>query len=212
MKKAGEGMSDQDIRSNSSRDNGIDSNKNNDNKSFTRELFSTFIYIIVLASIFFIIQQFFFVPVTVEGDSMEPTLEDEDRLVLNKVRDIERFDVVVFPAPNRPDQQYIKRVIGTPGDRIEFRNDDLYINGEYVEETYLEGLETDTSNNSYVTGDFTLNELTGVETVPEDTYFVLGDNRLNSRDSRSFGFIPSDLVTGETKLQFWPLEDFGFVE
>jgi len=205
-------MSKQNMGTNGSQNNDTNVSQNNNKKSFTQELFSTLLYIIILAGIFFVIQQFFFVPVTVEGDSMEPTLQDEDRLMLNKVRDIERFDVVVFPAPDKPDQQYIKRVIGVPGDRVEYRNDELYVNGEYVEETYLEGLETRSNNSSYVTGDFTLNELTGVETVPEDTYFVLGDNRLNSRDSRSFGFIPSDLVTGETKFQFWPFEDFGFVE
>lgn len=207
-------MSDHDVKSSSEHGNGIHSTHNNEEpkKSFGREILSTFIYIVFLTGIFLIIQQFFFVPVTVEGNSMEPTLEHQDRLVLNKVRDIERFDIVVFPAPNEPDKQYIKRVIGVPGDQIEFREDDLYINDEYVDETYLEGLQTDTSPNSYVTGDFTLEELTGTTTVPENSYFVLGDNRLNSRDSRSFGFVSADTITGETKFQFWPFEDFGFVE
>jgi len=208
-------MSHNDFES-ASRDETDSNNYNNEppeesGGSFAKELVNTLIYIIILTGIFLLIQHFFFVPVTVEGDSMEPTLSQSDRLMLNKVRDIDRFDIVVFPAPDDPERQYIKRVIGVPGDEITYNQDQLYVNGEEVHEPYLEEYNEQLNFNTNVTGDFDLESLFGVQEVPEDSYFVLGDNRLNSRDSRSFGFVDADTITGETKFQIWPLDDIGYV-
>lgn len=180
--------------------------------SWFSEIVSTLLYILIFTGIFLLIQQFLFVVVSVDGQSMYPTLENNDRLVLNKVRSIDRFDIVVFPAPDDPDHQYIKRVIGVPGDKIEYIEDDLYLNGEQVEEPYLDHFDGEANFASYITGNFSLESLFGVETVPEGQYFVLGDNRLNSRDSRTFGFVDADNITGETRLQIWPLSDFGYVD
>lgn len=176
------------------------------------EILSTLVYIIVFTGIFLLIQHFLFVMVSVDGQSMYPTLQHDDRLILNKVRSIDRFDIVVFPAPDEPDNQYIKRVIGMPGDTIEYIEDDLYLNGEYVDEPYLDHFEDEEFFASYITGNFTLESLFGTETVPEGHYFVLGDNRLNSRDSRSFGFVSEENITGETRLQIWPLSEFGYID
>lgn len=184
----------------------------NNETSILREIGSTLVYILVITGIFLFIQHFFFVLVSVDGQSMYPTLEHNDRLVLNKVSDIERFDIVVFPAPDDPEKQYIKRVIGVPGDKVEYREDVLYLNGEQVDEPYLEYYEEDEVFSTYVTGNFDLESLVGTPTVPEGHYFVLGDNRLNSRDSRSFGFIDEETITGETSLQVWPLSEFGFID
>src|SRR3954469_25046316 len=84
----------------------------------------------------FIIRSFFFTPIVVDGESMNPTLQDKDRMVVTKIGEPKRFDIVVFHAPDGRD--YIKRVIGLPGDSIEYKNDVLYINGKAYNEPYLE--------------------------------------------------------------------------
>lgn len=185
-------------------------------KTLFQELLSTFIYIIVITGIFLTIRLYVIAPVSVEGASMEPTLEDNDRLLLNKIGTIERYDIIVFPEPhadfNDPEKNYIKRVIGIPGDEILFEEQTLYINGNPVDEDYIDlsGVsETDLQSRN---GNFSLASLTGVEKVPEDAYFVLGDNRVNSQDSRSFGFIDIESVTGKTNFRIWPLDRFGFID
>lgn len=180
--------------------------------SWKRELIETVLYVAVFVGLFLLVQHFLFVIVGVEGDSMEPTLSDGDKLVLNKVSDIERFDIVVFPAPDNPDNQYIKRVIGLPGDKIRYENDQLYINDQAIEEPYLDPIYQNLDDFALITGHFTLESLYGVQEVPPSSYFVLGDNRLNSRDSRSFGFVSEDSIVGETQLQLWPLSELGMVE
>ena len=147
----------------------------------------------------------------VDGDSMEPTLTNGDYLILNKFSSIERFDIVVFPPPDQDDTQYVKRVIGVPGDSIEYRDDVLFLNGEPTEQIFLEDSLQEEAT-IYTSGDFTLLTLFGVDTVPEGQYFVLGDNRLNSRDSRAFGFIDEESILGKVSFRYWPFESFGFVE
>lgn len=180
-------------------------------KTFAQELVSTLVYVILLTGFFLLIQHFFFAPVSVEGDSMEPTLSHKDRLVLSKVGDINRFDVVVFPAPDEPEKQYIKRVIGLPGDEIQYRDGILYIDGEEVEEPYVNNLDEDTDFYNFTTADFSLQTLYGVEEVPEGYYFLLGDNRVNSKDSRSFGFVSEESIVGKTSVRVWPIDHFGFI-
>ncbi|WP_161879058.1 signal peptidase I [Alkalibacterium sp. MB6] len=181
-------------------------------KPFINELLSTFLYIIVITGLFVAIRTFLFAPVSVEGDSMNPTLVRKDRLVLNKVSSTDRFDIIVFPSPEDPSVQFIKRVIGVAGDTIEYRDQILYVNGKAIDEPYVDlSGESDGLIDIY-NGDFSLESLRGVETVPEGSYFVLGDNRVNSKDSRSFGFIDEETVTGSTRLRIWPLDRFGFVD
>lgn len=183
--------------------------KNKENKSsFFQELISIIKYVLVLLILFFIVHRFFYAPVMVDGDSMEPTLSDGDYILLNKYSDIERFDIVVFPPPDEEDTQYIKRVIGMPGDSVEYHEDTLYIDGEVVDETYL----TAEDESFYSSGNYSLLTLLGVEEVPAGQYFVLGDNRLNSRDSRSFGFIDEEEILGKASLRYWPFDRFGVVE
>lgn len=192
----------------SKRDEALGKKKKN---NLWQEILSTVKFVIVLSIIFFITQRFFFAPVMVDGDSMEPTLSDGDYLLLNKFSAVERFDIIVFPPPDEADTQYIKRVIGMPGDAVEYRQDVLYLNGEPVNEAFLEDVPED-ERIFYVSGNFSLLSLLGEETVPEGQYFVLGDNRMNSRDSRSFGFIDEENVLGKVSLRYWPLEKFGTVE
>ncbi|SFC63855.1 signal peptidase I [Alkalibacterium subtropicum] len=181
-------------------------------KTLLQEILSTFIYIVVITGLFLSVRIYLLAPVSVEGASMEPTLQDGDRLLLNKVGDIDRFDVIVFPSPEDNDKQFIKRVIGLPGDEITFQDQTLYINGDAIEEDYIDLSGVSESDLQSLNSNFSLASIEGVEEVPEDAYFVLGDNRVNSKDSRSFGFIDKNQVTGKTRLRIWPLDRFGFID
>lgn len=183
--------------------------------SIGRELLSTALYIAIITSIFFVVQRYFYAPVMVDGDSMEETLSDGDYLLLNRFSDIERFDVIIFPAADSDvsttddeEKLYVKRVIGIPGDSIEFQGDSLFLNGEEVEEEYLD------NGFDYNYASFSLETLFGVEEVPANQYFVLGDNRTvgGSLDSREFGFVDSESVLGKVSFRYWPFKDFGKID
>ncbi|WNS76803.1 signal peptidase I [Bacillus sp. DTU_2020_1000418_1_SI_GHA_SEK_038] len=158
--------------------------------------------------IFAFIRTFFFSNYIVEGESMEPTLENGNKLIVNKIGtqigELHRFDVIVFHHSKEED--FVKRVIGLPGDKVEYHNDELYINGEKVYEPYLEKFRKEAFG-SMLTGDFTLMEAAGAETVPEGKIFVLGDNRAKSWDSRHYGFISADQVVGKVNLRYWPIDE-----
>ena len=160
-----------------------------------------------------IIRIFLFTPIVVDGESMMPTLEDGDRMIVNKIGytigEPDRFDIVVFHAPEQKD--YIKRVIGLPGDTVEYRDDVLYINGEPYDEPYLDQNKTEVPNPP-LTEDFTLEEKIQSTTVPEGHVFVMGDNRRRSKDSRHIGAVAIDEIIGSTKFVFWPISDFGAVK
>lgn len=164
----------------------------------------TLVFALIIA---FLCRSFLFSPSTVYGESMSPTFQDKDRVLISKISEINRFDMVVFHAPDA-NEQYIKRVIGVPGDTVEMKDDVLYINGKEVEEPYLEANEESILLDKF-TGDFTLNEVTDQSKVPEGMFFVLGDNRLASKDSRIFGFVPAESVIGEVKFQLYPLSEIG---
>lgn len=159
------------------------------------------------------IRYFLFAPIVVDGLSMMPTLHDQDRMIVNKfsykISEPKRFDIIVFHAPENKD--YIKRVIGLPGDRIEYKNDTLYVNGEAQDEPYLDNFKTKVIDGP-LTEPFTLEEVTGQETVPEGHLFVMGDNRRYSKDSRHIGTIPMEEVLGSTSMIYWPLNDIRIVE
>lgn len=166
--------------------------------------------IFIAVAVALIVRTFIIAPIVVDGESMDNTLHDRDRMIVSKLSGIERFDIVVFHANEK--QDYIKRVIGLPGDKIEYRHDELYINGEKYEEPYLEEKKKEHyemyGGGMVFTDNFTLKGTWNYEEVPEGTLFVLGDNRPNSKDSRHIGFIPIDNVVGEAKAIYWPLERF----
>lgn len=158
--------------------------------------------IAVALVLIFIIRQFVFAPVIVDGESMMPTLEHRDRMIVNKASylfgDPKRHDIIVFHAPGGKD--YIKRVIGLPGDTIEYENDRLYINGEEIEEPYLDELR-EMYGEEFVTNNFYFDE------IPENHIFVLGDNRHHSRDSRDIGTVAVEEVVGKANIVFWPIRN-----
>ncbi|MEC2076999.1 signal peptidase I [Metabacillus fastidiosus] len=159
------------------------------------------------------IRYLFFTPIIVDGESMMPTLHTQDRMIVNKlgykIGEPERFDIVVFHATEEKD--YIKRVIGLPGDHVEYKDDTLYINGKKYDEPYLDEYKKELLDGP-LTESFTLEERTGKTTVPEGEIFVMGDNRRYSKDSRQIGTVPIDEVMGKTSFVFWPLSDVRFVK
>lgn len=168
-------------------------------------IFKAIAVIVLVVLVGFAIKSLLFSNYVVDGKSMEPTLEDGNLMMVNKVvyelTDVHRFDIIVFHANEQED--YVKRVIGLPGDEIEYRNDRLYINGQYIEEDFLDSYKEKNHQGRY-TEDFTLQELTGNKRVPAGNYFVMGDNRIDSLDSRSFGFINTDAIVGKVDLAYWP--------
>lgn len=174
-------------------------------KSESWEWLKAVIIALILA---FVIRYFLFAPIVVDGESMMPTLQNKDRLIVNKigytVGEPDRFDIIVFHATE--DKDYIKRVIGLPGDSIYYENDVLYINGEPIKEPYLDEYK-ETAYSLPLTGDFTLEDATSHTVVPEGHLFVLGDNRQHSRDSRHIGFVPYERVVGSANVIFWPFSE-----
>ncbi len=155
-----------------------------------------------------------FTPIVVDGESMMPTLESGERMIVNKlnykVGDIQRFDIVVFHAPEKKD--YIKRVIGVPGDTLEYKNDQLYINDKKVNETYLQDYKNQIVDGGTLTEDFSLLDYTGKKIIPKGYYFVMGDNRRNSKDSRHIGLVSEEKIVGKASVVFWPIENFGTID
>lgn len=147
---------------------------------------------------------FLYQPVKVEGTSMMPALNDQERIFINKfiyqfnVGQIERGDMVVFWYPNDPSKSYIKRVIGIPGDRVEVDLGTVVINGKRLEETYVPQEYRDETSMAQ-------------RVIPADEYFVLGDHRSSSNDSRSWGLVPRRFVYGKAVFVYWPLDKLGLL-
>lgn len=160
-----------------------------------------------------LIRFFLFTPIVVDGESMMPTLEDGDRMIVNKIGyeigEPDRFDIVVFHAPEEKD--YIKRVIGLPGDHVAYKNDQLYINGEPLPEPYLD-VKKEEIIEGVLTEDFTLEDYTEVTVIPEGYVFVMGDNRRYSKDSRMIGLVSMEEIIGDTSVIFWPPNEIGLVQ
>jgi len=150
-------------------------------------------YIIIII-IVLLIKKFIFTPVIVNGPSMMNTLHDKDVMILDKIgmklNGIDRFDIVVIQTKNN---KIIKRVIGLPGETIEYKNNELYINNKKIKDTYGNG----------ITYDFEKVK------IPKDTYYVLGDNRNDSVDSRIIGVVSKEDILGHATFIIYPFNRFG---
>ncbi|WP_017473516.1 signal peptidase I [Amphibacillus jilinensis] len=175
-----------------------------------KEIISWLKAIIIALVIVFVVREFVMTPSIVKGDSMLPNLRDGDRIIISKISSIDRFDEIAFYAPDA-DDNYVKRVIGLPGDQIKIENDVLYINDVPYEEDYLDELKVQLHDNQLFTYNYDLEEEQGYHVVPEGSYFVLGDNRPISRDSRNFGVISEDAIIGEVVFRIWPLNAMGVI-
>jgi len=145
---------------------------------------------------------FLYQPVRVEGTSMQPTLQDEDRLFINKIAyrvgEIHRGDVIVFLYPHDHSKSYIKRVVAVSGDEVRIDHGRVYVNGKPLKEDYVPRRFTDERS-------------LPDEIVPPHEYFVLGDHRSVASDSREFGPVERDLIYGKAAFVYWPMDQMGVV-
>lgn len=156
---------------------------------------------IILAVVLFVVINALTARIRVDGPSMEPSFYHNDHVIVNrwayKLGDIQRGDVVVFLFPLNQEEDFIKRVVGLPGDKIEIFNGVVYVNDYAIEEPYIMA-----SPARDFSGRF----------VPEGMVFVMGDNRNNSSDSREWGFLPIDDIIGKAIFVYWPIKGVGVVE
>lgn len=174
--------------------------------------YHTFIKSAVGIAVVFGLFKIMIIPVKVDGNSMLGTLHDGDIALLNRwsvsKKSIQRFDVVVIKS-KALNENIVKRVIGLPGETIEYKEDHLYVNGKYVKETYFNKSFVEKQKASHNTKVFTFDFKI---TLKSDEYFVLGDNRLNSMDSRTLGaFSINDIISAKGVVVF-PPKNFGVIE
>ena len=168
-------------------------------RSTAEEIKDWVVSIVVAVALAMFIRTFIVELYVVDGPSMRPTLESEERLVVNKFiyrfRPPEKGEVLVFQYPRDPRRDFIKRVIATPGDTVEIREGRVLVNDQILTEDYI----LEKTRSEYPKS-----------TVPEGRIFVMGDNRNNSEDSRfaDVGFVPYDLIKGKALLVFWPISQY----
>jgi len=172
--------------------------------AFVFDLIETIVFAL---AIFVVIYLFLFQPHQVKGASMEINFHDGEYILTDKIsyrfHSPQRGDVVIFKAPTNPELDYIKRIIGLPGERIKIEDNSLFINGQKLEEEYLPK-ETIISGGSFLPKREEI-------IIPPDHYFVLGDNRSHSSDSREWGWIEKEEIVGRAFLRYWPPEKFGLL-
>lgn len=168
----------------------------------TKELIKKIYPYIIVVIVVVLIRSFIVTPAVVDGQSMEDTLYNNNVVILNKLdyklNDIKRFDVVVLKYNG---EKLIKRVIGLPGEHVEYKDGNLYIDGFLTEDSY----------GKTGTDDFKLETL-GYLNIPGDMYFVVGDNRNNSADSRILGLIKKEDILGSVSYRIFPLTKIGRVK
>ena len=160
---------------------------------YIKELLPYIIIILVVV----LIRTFIITPVRVNGKSMDPTLENNEIVLLKKYdKSFERFDIVVF---DYGDSHLIKRIVGLPGETLYYYNNELYINDEKIAEDFL---PKDTETYDFVWD----------KEIPEGYYFVMGDNRTNSTDSRMIGLVSKSEIRGTTDFVLFPFNRFGKIK
>lgn len=163
-----------------------------------REIIET----ILLAAIIWLAVNFATARYVVDGQSMEPNLHTGQFLIVSRLAyrfgDPQRGDIIVFDFPGNPSDDYVKRIIGLPGEKVTIENGHIFINGQRLDEPYLPP------------DDITLPSQ-GQWTVPDGQYFVLGDNRAHSSDSRSWGMLEMNKIIGKAWVSYWPPQTWGLL-
>ncbi|HUD44022.1 MAG TPA: signal peptidase I [Patescibacteria group bacterium] len=174
--------------------------------TFLADSFQT---LILAASIFLIIYIFLFRPFQVDGISMFPTYKDGEYVLTNiitlRMNKLQRGDVIVFQAPDAPDKDYIKRIIGLPGNTVSLHDGFVYINNEKLNESAYLASDVKSYGGAFLKDDDPV-------TVPADNYFVMGDNRPMSSDSRTFGFVKFEAVVGKSYFVYWPIANMRLIK
>jgi signal peptidase I len=164
--------------------------------------------IVFAIAIFLFLYLLVFQPHKIKGASMDPNFQDGEFLLTDKVtyrfRSPQRGDVIVFKAPLAEGEEYIKRIIGLPGETVSIRNNEIYINDKAIKEKYI-GPFIVTDGNAFLPEGATV-------TVPAESYFVLGDNRSHSSDSRAWGFVPKKDINGRAWFIYYPFNKLGVVQ
>lgn len=172
---------------------------------FVMDILETIVFI---GSLFIVVYLFVLAPNQIKGASMEPTFYSGEYILTSKVtykfRKPHRGDVIVFKAPRKPNIDYIKRIIGLPGDKIEINGGEIFINGELIPENYISE-KTNLWEAGYLKEDIPV-------TVPPNMLFVMGDNRPRSSDSREFGPIPFEDIIGEVFFRYFPANKMGLIK
>lgn len=165
--------------------------------------------LLLVFAVFLVIYVFLFRPFQVSGNSMYPTFSDKQYILTNiialKFKDPKIGDVIVFKAPNDPEKDFIKRVIGAPGDTLSIKNGDVYVNGKLLDQSLYLKPALKTFGGSFMQEGETI-------TVPSSSYFVMGDHRAGSSDSREWGFVPAKYVIGKSFFAYWPLDKMGIIK
>lgn len=187
----------------------MDDKEKKDENGFLKELWEYAKIIVISLVSVFLITNFLVKPIRVDGESMFPTLKDQQAGLSNvlsvKLKDISRFDVVIVHE-STTDRYWVKRVIAMPNETIEYRNEKLYIDGELVEEPFL---DNDYANEMKRQGIFTFDF--GPYTMKDDEYFLMGDNRNNSSDSRYRGPFHFDDIISKGVFVLFPFDEVGIV-
>ena len=171
---------------------------------FFLDLFET---VVIALAVFLIIYLFLFQPHQVRGDSMYPSFHNGEYILTDKIsyrlKSPQRGDVVIFRAPQNEDYDYIKRIIGLPGENVTLESGRILVNDQIISEDYLPGTY-DTRSGAFLRPGATVN-------VPVNHYFVLGDNRQHSSDSREWGFVPQENIVGRAWFRYWPTSRLGTI-
>jgi signal peptidase I len=187
-------------------------------KSLLREYAESLVVAVILA---LFVRTWVFQAFKIPTGSMEHNLLIGDHLIVNKMvfapaltsferailpeRQIRRGDIIVFKFPKDPERDFVKRVIGLPGDRVELHRKKVSVNGQPIAEPYAEFLEPPSTGGAPRVDD--LREEYGPVTVPTDQYFMMGDNRDNSEDSRYWGFLPASYIKGEALFIYFSFDE-----
>lgn len=198
----------------SNRDRQNNKNSNSKEVNLMKEIREWVVALALAVVVALLVRNFVFTLVKVQGESMSPTLSNNDRLYVNKFfYSPKKGDVVIFKPASDPDRPYIKRVIATEGDTvyIDFETGDVYVNGDIIAEPYIK--EKTARSGSYINGLIAKGEYSKDNpiVVEKNKIFVMGDNRNNSTDSRMIGQVPEDEIVGGAVFRFYPLGNFGSV-